>query len=288
VLAASYYANGLVDTLSGIGLPTLTYSPDGEGRVYSVRAGSGQNPLTSTSYNVFGLPTSVSLGSSDSDTFGYDTNTGRMTSYQFNVGSPAKSVAGTLTWNTNGTLNELAITDAFNSNNQQTCSYSYDALARLSGANCGSIWSQTFTADAFGNLTKSGTISFQPTYSASTNQVTKVGNVTPGYDANGNLTSDGVSTNNQITNSGFTYDADGDLTADGLYTYSWNAENHLVSANGVTRDRAGAGCSETGVGYQGASVREKHGLGRRCRFYLVPAPSPKSLVPGIAPPFRLS
>jgi RHS repeat-associated protein len=65
-------------------------------------------------------------------------------------------------------------------------------LARLASANCGSIWSQTFASDVFSNLSKSGTISFQPTYNQATNRVSQVGGVTPTYDANGNLTYDGV------------------------------------------------------------------------------------------------
>jgi RHS repeat-associated protein len=65
-------------------------------------------------------------------------------------------------------------------------------LARLASANCGSIWSQAFASDVFSNLSKSGTISFQPTYNQATNRVSQVGGVTPTYDANGNLTYDGV------------------------------------------------------------------------------------------------
>jgi YD repeat-containing protein len=90
-------------------------------------------------------------------------------------------------------------------------------------ANCGSIWSQTFSADAFGNLTKSGTISFQPTYSTSTNRVTKVGNVTPGYDANGNLTSDGVHT--------YTWDADGNAVTIDSIDLTYDALDRMVEQN---------------------------------------------------------
>ena len=43
-VAASYWANGLLNQLSGVpGVPTITYSPDGEGRVNTVSASSGQN-----------------------------------------------------------------------------------------------------------------------------------------------------------------------------------------------------------------------------------------------------
>jgi hypothetical protein len=104
----------------------------------------------------------------------------------------------------------------------RSATYTYDALNRVStaksqatsGANC---WGQSFGYDRYANLT---TIS-----------LTQCSAPTLGLSVN---------TNNRITNSGFTYDAAGDLTADGVYTYSWNAEAHLTSGNGVTYNRAGA------------------------------------------------
>jgi hypothetical protein len=36
-----------------------------------------------------------------------------------------------------------------------------------------------------------------------------------------------------VTNTGYTYDNAGNLTADGTYTYTWDAESHLTSVNGV-------------------------------------------------------
>jgi YD repeat-containing protein len=53
---ASYWANGMLNNLqSGVtGVPGWTYGPDGEGRVNSVAASGGQNPLTSTAYGIFG------------------------------------------------------------------------------------------------------------------------------------------------------------------------------------------------------------------------------------------
>jgi len=77
---------------------------------------------------------------------------------QYNIGS--QSVVGDLTWNPNGTLAQLAITDPINSNNQQTCNYTYDDLARLASDNCGTIWNETFTFDAFGNIQKRAPIYF--------------------------------------------------------------------------------------------------------------------------------
>jgi len=216
-VAGLYWENGLLKQLSGVGLPNMTYTPEGEGRPYSVAASVGQSPVTSTSYNPYATPPNVllTLGSGDSDQFNYDSNTGRMTSYQFNVGSPAQSVVGNLTWNANGTLGTLAITDPVAGN--QTCNYTHDDLARIASANCGSSWSQTFAPDIFSNLSKSGTVTFQPTYNLSTNRVSQVGGLTPTYDANGNLTYD-------------TY-----------HTYTWDAEGKPVTIDsiGLTYDALG-------------------------------------------------
>src|SRR5207245_8444707 len=144
---AAYWPNGLANRLNlykndGITalMPTFTYTPEGEGRVDTVSASTSPNPVTGTAYNdLYGRPTSVTFGSSDSDVFTYDANTGRMTQYKFNIGSPVQSVIGNLTWNQNGSVGTLGITDPFNSLNQQTCAYGYEIdMPRISSANCGS------------------------------------------------------------------------------------------------------------------------------------------------------
>ena len=197
----AYWPNGSLYTRWISGTPAWYYNPDGEGRVSTVTASAYQNPVTSTSYNGFSEVTAATYGSGDSDSFGYDPNTGRMTSYTYTVGG--KTVKGALTWNTNGTLNTLTITDQWTPANNQTCNYGYDSLARLSSANCGSAWNQSFSYDAFGNIAKSGSQSFQPTYNYATNRYTAIGPVTPTYDANGNLTYDGFHS--------YQWDADGKL-----------------------------------------------------------------------------
>lgn len=207
-VTATYSTNGTVSQLSNLsGLPTITYSPDGEGRVYSVSSSSGQNPLLSAAYNAASEPTQVNFGSSDSDSFTYDPNTNRLTKYNFNVNG--QTVIGSPVWNSIHTLASLNITDPFNSANNQSCSYSHDDLSRIASVNCGSLWSQTFGYDAFGNLSKSGTISFQPTYSHLTNHMTEIGSSTPTYDANGNVTNDF------------------------LHTYTWDANGRPVTVDGV-------------------------------------------------------
>ena len=227
-VTSSYFANGALSQLSNlVGLPTITYSVDGEGRVNSASASSGQNPLTSTLYNYASLPTQINFGSSDSDSFTFDSSSNRMTKYTFAVNG--ESVVGSLTWNAIGTLESLGVTDPFYSGGNQTCNYTHDAISRIASANCGSPWAQTFLYDAFGNITKSGTISFQPTYSYLTNRMTEIGSSTPTYDANGNVLTDTAHTYTWEVNGrpltidgvGITYDALGRMVereSGGTYT----------------------------------------------------------------------
>jgi len=222
-VGATYWANGLVNVLSGTGLPNITYTPNGEGQVYSMTDNLGNTLVSNTSYNVFELPTGLTLGSGDSDAYGYDSNTGRMTSYQFNVNG--QSMVGNITWNTNGTLEQLAITDPFNSSDQQTCNYVYDDLARAASINCTlnpsgtANWSQAFSFDAFGNIDKTGSnggTSFLPTYTSNppTNRYASLPAGTPRYDANGNV------------------------LADGFHNYTWDADGNwaTIDTGGITYD----------------------------------------------------
>jgi len=147
----------------------------------------------------------------DQDNFTYDPATGRMTKYNFTVNS--KSESGVLGWNANGTLNNLSITDQFNAGGTQTCYFNpqsgsgmgYDDLGRLVNESCGSIWSQTFSYDQYGNITKSGTSSWIPGYISSTNQYV-----------------------------GASYDAAGNVLYDFTNTYTWDAYGKMASAHGGT------------------------------------------------------
>ncbi|MGB6883416.1 MAG: hypothetical protein WBE10_05165, partial [Candidatus Acidiferrum sp.] len=176
-----------------IGLPTITYGAEGEGRPSTVSASSGQNPVTAANYyNLYQSPyqLSVTFGSGDSDVFTFDPNTFRLNKYQFNVGSQA--VTGTLGWNANWSLGSLGISDPFSAANTQTCSFTADDLSRISQTNCGTIWAQTFSYDPFGNIqthqTAGSGTSFAPTYASSpiTNRISTVGGTSATYDANGN------------------------------------------------------------------------------------------------------
>lgn len=226
---SAYRPNGALSNLWISNIPSISYGVDGEGRTSTVSATSGTNPVTAASYNVANQLTSTTFGSGDSISFTYDANTGRMTQYKLAINGTG--TYGNLTWNANGTLQQLAITDPFNSADAQTCTYLYDDLGRVGlppgstgkSVDCGaSIWQQNFSYDAFGNLTKTipsgGTgISWQPTYGSSTNRYTAIPGATPSYDADGNLTNDS------------------------FHSYAWDAEGRpvTVDALGLTYDALG-------------------------------------------------
>ena len=141
----------------------------------------------------------MTFGDGDTDVYNFDTTTGRMNQFQFTIhGSTTQSLTGIPGWNPNWTLGTLGITDQLKSSNTQTCSYAYDALARISSVGCvnGSttVWSQKFTLDPFGNISKSGSSSFAASYllanGTTNNREQTVGSCVPTYDASGNLTKD--------------------------------------------------------------------------------------------------
>src|SRR5262249_5361392 len=139
---ATYCANGALASLTGYTNGTQNYSAtwnvDGEGRPFT----NGYVTATAPTYNAACQLAQLNLGSGDSDSFTYDPNTGRMTQYKYTVNN--QSVIGNLTWNQNGTLAQLAITDPFDSQNNQACTYGHDDLARLANVSCPGVMSQTF------------------------------------------------------------------------------------------------------------------------------------------------
>ncbi|MGH9205684.1 MAG: hypothetical protein ACRD1G_03870, partial [Acidimicrobiales bacterium] len=184
----------------------------------------------------------MTFGSGDSDSFSFDGNTGRMTEYQYDVNGDVDAVTGALMWNTNGTLKQLAITDALKSANTQTCNYTYDDLARISSVGCNN-WSQTFTIGAFGNVSYTGSnggTSFQPVWQTSpsiTNRIATVGSPpnqqTYSYDSNGDLLSTGTGTGT----SAYAWDADGNLVTEtpngsGGHPRTYDAFDRMVEAGG--------------------------------------------------------
>ena len=200
----TYFANGTTQTVGFLG-GQVGYTVDAEGRIYGMTDGF----TSSTAYNAASQPTQV-MTSCHSGTcyplaYSYNPNTGRMTQYSATVVSNSTNyaISGTMTWNTNGSLGQLVISDPLNAADNQTCNYAADDLSRIASVNCGSVWAQNFTYDPFGNITKSGSVSWMPGYNSSTNRYALAGT---------------------------SYDNDGNVLYDTLDRYTWDAENRPLSA----------------------------------------------------------
>ena len=243
---AGYAANGALQSLGGVpGYGTMSYGLDGEGRMSTAQQGtlkivcdSACSPTASTTFDPAGNPLVVKIGGfSDNDTYTYYSTTERMNTYTFTVVSTPKSISGTLTWNPNGSLQQLNITkDDFNSGGIQTCNYLYDDLGRIGtppnssaySVDCGpSFWRQTFTYDQFGNLTKTANpgITWQPGYTTNSNQYVTPANC---------LTAGGTPC----------YDADGNLIRDGFNSYTWDVYGKMSS---VRSGNTAAACGSSGT-----------------------------------------
>jgi RHS repeat-associated protein len=201
---ATFAGNGapLTVKLANPSLYTETYGLDGEGRLATLTSGI-QAIVSGTTYNAASQPTYIDLGTgTDQSDYVYDPNTGKMTKWTFQVGSTGTET-GVLNWNPNGTLQQLAITDGFNAGSQ-TCTFGtssvmgYDDLGRLLSDNCGSVWAQTFSYDQYDNITKAGSISWNPGYNSANNHY-NVGS----------------------------YDNGGNVLSDTIHSYSWNQFNKM-------------------------------------------------------------
>ncbi len=209
----SWWPGGQLASLSAPGVPTITYNPDTAGRVASISASSGQNPINSVSYFPGQEVKTVTFGSGDSDTYALDANL-RLSSYTLDING--QNDTGSLVWNGNNTLKSLAVSDPFATGDTQNCSCTQDDLGRLASVNCGSEWAQTYTPDSFGN---------QSTTSGGSNPL--VAN----FNGNNQFSS--------VTGFAPTYDLDGDLLDNPLSqtrnAYAWDAEGHAVTVEGVAQ-----------------------------------------------------
>jgi RHS repeat-associated protein len=123
-------------------------------------------------------------------------------SFNFNLGN------GT-TGSDNG--NVIGITN--NRVGARSENFAYDSLNRITaGYSTGTNWGESYTIDAWGNLTNIGTYT--------------------GKNPLGNLACAGGNTKNQL-NTCFGYDAAGNMTSNGSTVYTYDAENRLTATGGM-------------------------------------------------------
>ena len=108
-------------------------------------------------------------------------------------------------------------------NNARTQNFTYDALNRITqGYTTGGSWGETFTIDAWGNLTNRGLVAGKSTYESLNAAPATVKNRLTGfgYDAAGNMISNGSAS--------YTYDAENRLTATAGWTYVYDGDGERV------------------------------------------------------------
>jgi RHS repeat-associated protein len=131
--------------------------------------------------------------------------------------------------NSHNNGNVMGITNNLDTTRSQ--SFTYDHLNRILTAETTSTyatspthcWGESYTYDQWGNLTAIGVAS--TSYNSCTQESLSVTALS----------------NNQLSSTGFSYDASGNMLTDGRNTYTWNSEDQLKTAAGVTYTYDGDG-----------------------------------------------
>ncbi len=185
----------------------FAYGFDAMGRPTTMTSGGGAtNWISGVTYNQLGMPTAITAGNASvaGETRAYNV-LGQLTqivsgAYRFDYNFSATANDGRITSQSaylSGTL-------------QETVSYSYDSLNRMTNAN-GSGWSATYAYDGFTNLT---------------------GVVPTGTNAPSPMSVAVNAATNRVN--GWNYDANGNTTGKPGFTGSYDVENRLQVANAGT------------------------------------------------------
>jgi RHS repeat-associated protein len=210
---------------------------DDKGRLQSL---SGY--LTAMSYGIAGQVTGLTLGNGVVESYGYDANRLQLTTQTatksgnqlMNLTYNYQATAGQMgAGSTAGNAGQLMSINGTINSTTESAAYTYDLLARLvtsDQTSNGSSAQRLFEYDRWGNRTavydglpggktpptQIQSVTFPTTFqqggSAPTNRI-------------GSVTNNGLPVN-------YTYDAAGNVTNDGAHSYTYDAENRLVSVDG--------------------------------------------------------
>jgi len=185
---------------------------DAIGRLQGI-TNAGSNALSVNTYNAAGQVLSLNYGNSVAGGFAYNDHSKLSTINYVKGANTLLNLTYSYGTQNNGEIN--SIIDSRGSAYNQ--SLSYDPLARLTSAQTSDLmsantWCLNWSFDRNNNrLSQSGC---GGTLSTGQPQLT----IDP--------------TTNRITSSGFVYDADGNLTNDGIHTYTYDVENRIVQVDG--------------------------------------------------------
>ncbi len=206
------------------------------GRLNLLTDGAGANYLSGIGYNAAGQVTGLTLGNGVAETYGYDPNRLQLTSQTATKSGGPQNGLMNLTYNyqasagqmgagtTAGNAGQLMSISGTINSTTESAAYTYDNVGRLVTSNQtsnGSSAQRRFVYDRWGN--RSGvwdavsggnqiqSVTLQQSGGVPTNRILSV---TTGSTLN------------------YTYDAAGNVTNDGVHSYTYDAENRLVSVDG--------------------------------------------------------
>jgi RHS repeat-associated protein len=210
--------------------------------------------LSGINYRADGLISSQTLGDGATESFGYSDDRLQLTSQTVKNGSNTLlslsyvygAIAGQMgSKTTPGNSGQLvSVTGTINTQARDQA-FTYDNVGRLVTATGWSAWARKFGYDRYGNRTAvwdavSGGNQLQNTVIAQ---------------------SGGITTNQiaSVNGTSFNYDASGNVTGDGANTYTYDAENRLVSVSGLVSES---------YGYDAGSHRVKKVVGGVVTHYI--------------------
>jgi RHS repeat-associated protein len=213
----TYNLDGSVASVTYPSGKVINRTYDSIGRLSSIANGSS-NLLSSLTYDPLFHLTGATYGNGVTETLGYSANRGQLTSLSYaNSGGAifGETYGYAQTGGNNGQLASVA--DSKDSGRNVT--YTNDAIGRLTAAStAGSTnypaWGLSFGYDRYGNRLTQSISSGCTGITCPTNSVAV------------------STTTNRITTGGYGYDANGNMTNDGVNTLTYDAENRLLTSSG--------------------------------------------------------
>jgi len=190
--------------------------------------------LSGINYRVDGLISSQTLGDGTTESFGYSDDRLQLTSQKvmkggstlldlsYGYGALAGQMGNNTTAGNSGQLVSVTGTVSGQNRNQ---TFTYDNVGRLVAATGWGAWARGFDYDRHGNRTAvrdavSGGNPLQNTVIAQS----------------GGMTTNRIAS---VNGTAFSYDASGNVTGDGANSYTYDAENRLVSVSGLSSESYG-------------------------------------------------
>lgn len=156
-----------------------------------------------------------------------------------------------------------------NLDGNRTQNFSYDTLNRIQQAyTSGPNWGETYTIDAWGNLTNRSAVSGKTNYEPLSAAPATTANRLTGYsyDVAGNLTNDGAG-------HAFTYDAENRLATAGGVTYTYDGDGKRVMKSNGTIYWTGAGSDVLAESNLSGTISEEYVYLNGRRFLRMDRPS---------------